>query len=315
MKLLEAFGERIKKDEPLKNHTTYRLGGPADFYFAAESADEVVAALAAAKTDGLDVFILGGGSNVLVADAGFRGLVISCGRRKIDVQGLRLVADAGAVLFSAVKASVEAGLKGLEWASGIPGTVGGAVRGNAGAYGGEVEDSLESVEAISLATGERRSFAKADCSFGYRDSRFKREKWFILSASFALAPGEKEASLAKIEETIGLRRSKLPLEFGSAGSVFKNFDVSGGIPPGIRREVPQSFIDYGRIPATWLIERADLKGKKIGAAMISAKHANFFVNTGSANAADVRALIAFAKMKVKEAFGIDLVEEIEYVGF
>jgi UDP-N-acetylmuramate dehydrogenase len=315
MKLLEIFGDRVRKNEPLKNHTTYRLGGPADFYFAAESAEEIAAALAAAKTDDLDVFILGGGSNVLVADAGFRGLVISCGQRKIEVQGTRLVADAGAVLFSAVKASVEAGLKGLEWAAGIPGTVGGAVRGNAGAYGGEMKDGIVSVEAADLATGERRSFTNADCAFGYRDSRFKHEGWFILAATFALAPGDKEASTVKLEETLGLRRSKLPLEFGSAGSVFKNYDVSRGVPQNIKDDVPQRFIDYGRIPANWFIERAGLKGRRIGDAMISDKHANFFVNAGSATAADVRSLIAFAKMKVKEAYGVELVEEIEYLGF
>jgi len=315
MKLLEIFGERIKKNEPLNRHTTYRLGGPADFYFEAKSPEEAAAALGAAKEGGLPAFALGGGSNVLVSDAGFRGLVIAYAARKTEIRGSRLAADAGAILFAAVRSSADAGLAGLEWAAGIPGTVGGAIRGNAGAYGGEIKDVLESVDALNFETGERRNFAGDECGFGYRESRFKRERWFLLGATFALSPGDKAELLAKIKETVVLRVSKQPLEFGSAGSVFKSLVIADGVPASIKGDVPQKYVDFGRIPAAWLIERAGLKGRRIGEAMISEKHANYFVNTGKASAAEVRELIAYAKMEIRKAFGIELVEEIEYVGF
>ncbi len=317
MKIIEIFGDRIKKNEPLSRHTTYRLGGPADFYFAAKTPEEAAEALAVAKEDGLEVFIMGGGSNILVSDAGFRGLVVSYAARTVTVEGDRVAADAGAIFFSMVKASIEAGLTGLEWASGIPGTVGGAIRGNAGAYGGEIKDSLETVQALRIDTGELRSFKRADCAFGYRDSLFKREPWFIVRAIFALSPGDKQSGLSKMKEIIGLRQSKQPLEFGNAGSVFKSYvfgDVSA-IPSAIANAVPPQFIDYGRIPAAWIFDRLGIKGKTLGGAQISQKHGNYFVNTGRATASEVRELIGYAKMKAYHDLGIKLEEEIEYVGF
>jgi len=317
MQILELFGDRIKQQEPLKNHTTYRIGGPADFYFPAATPDEASQAIIAARADGLPVFILGGGSNILVSDGGFRGLVISYSARKVLIEGNRAIADAGAVLFALVKSSVDAALVGLEWAAGIPGTVGGAVRGNAGAYGGEIKDHLDTVEAIDLGTGERHTFDRNECGFGYRESFFKGKPWLITRVAFTLAPGDKETLLAKVKSTIALRCGKQPLEFGSAGSVFKShvFGEVSKIPKAIRAAVPPKFVEYGRIPAAWFIEHLGLKGKKIGEAQISEKHANYFVNTGHASAADVRELIGYAKMKVKEELGVTLEEEIQYVGF
>jgi UDP-N-acetylmuramate dehydrogenase len=315
MKLLDLFGNRIKRDEPLNRHTTYRLGGPADFYFEAKSPEEAVSAIKAAKEDGVPVFLLGGGSNILVADGGFRGLVLAYGSRGIEISGSRVIVDAGAILFGLVKTSIDAGLTGLEWAAGIPGTVGGAVRGNAGAYGGEIKDNLETVQAVDLANGELATFNRPSCAFGYRESVFKHASWLVVRAVFTLTPGDKESSLAKIKEIIELRRSKQPLEFGSAGSVFKSFELGSGIPESIKADLPPKFVEYGRVPAAWLIEKAGLKGKRTGGAMISQKHANYFVNADSATAAEVRALIAYAKMKVQDELGIQLQEEIGYVGF
>jgi UDP-N-acetylmuramate dehydrogenase len=318
MKLEELFGDRIKRDEPLKNHTTYRLGGPADFYFTAKTAKEASSALAAAKEDGLPVFVMGGGSNLLASDSGFRGLVISYAARAVKIEGARVVAESGAVLYSLVRESIASGLTGLEWAAGIPGTVGGAVRGNAGAYGGEIKDSLETVQAIDLADGQVRTFGRDDCAFAYRESIFKRSPWLITLAVFSLAACvDKEASLVKTQEIIAKRRAKQPLEFGNAGSVFKSFvfGEASGIPAGLRSGMPPEFIGYGRIPAAWIIEKAGLKGKVVGGARISEKHGNYFVNTGMASAEEVRELIAYAKMRVKEGFGISLEEEIQYLGF
>jgi UDP-N-acetylmuramate dehydrogenase len=317
MKILELFGDRVKKGELLKNHTTYRIGGPADLYLAVNNAAEAAKAVKCAKEDGLPVFVLGGGSNILVADAGVRGLVIVYGGREVKVEGSRLIADAGAITFLAVKMSTEAGLAGLEWAAGIPGTIGGAIRGNAAAYGGETKNPIETVEAVNLKTGETQTFDRSSCRFGYRDSIFKHEPWLITRAAFALAPGDRDALAAKAAELVSIRRGKLPLEFGSAGSVFKNhiFNNFSELSEKLQAVMPEKYIESHRIPAGFLTETLGLKGKRLGGAMISERHGNFFVNSGSATAAEVRELIDYAKMKVKDEFGITLEEEIQYVGF
>jgi UDP-N-acetylmuramate dehydrogenase len=317
MQILEIFGDRVKKNEPLKNHTTYRIGGPADFYLEVKNADEAARAIKLAREDGLSVFVLGGGSNILVSDAGVRGLVMVYGGREIKIEGNRLIADAGAITFLAVKMSAEAGLAGLEWASGIPGTVGGAIRGNAGAYGGEMKDRIDTVQAVNLETGDSATFNRPSCLFGYRDSVFKHAPWFIVRAAFALAPGDRDELAAKITDLVAKRRGKLPLEYGSAGSVFKSFffnDLSK-LSEGLRKSLPPKYAESNRIPAGFLMELAGLKGKRLGGAMISDQHGNFFVNTGSATAAEVRELIDCAKMKIREEFGVTLEEEIQYVGF
>jgi len=317
MKILEAFGNRIKKDEPLKNHTTYRIGGPADLYLEVKSAAEAAKAVKCAKEDGLNIFVLGGGSNILVSDAGFRGLVLVYGGREIKIEGSRLIADAGAITFLAVKMSTEAGLAGFEWASGIPGTIGGAIRGNAAAYGGETKNSIETVEAVNLKTGEMQTFDRSSCRFGYRDSIFKHEPWFITRAAFALASGDRDALAAKAAELVSIRRGKLPLEYGSAGSVFKNFifnDLSE-LSEKLQNALPPEYVESRRIPAGFFTNVLGLKGKNIGDAVISTQHGNFFVNAGTAKASEVRELIDYAKMKVKEEFGVTLEEEIQYVGF
>jgi len=317
MKLLELFGERIKKNEPLKNHTTYRIGGPADFYLEVKNAEEAAQAIKLAHDDGLPVFVLGGGSNILVADAGVRGLVIVYGGREVKVEGNRLIADAGAITFLAVKMSTEAGLAGFEWAAGIPGTIGGAIRGNAAAYGGETKNSIETIEAVNLKTGEPQTFDQSSCRFGYRDSIFKHEPWLITRAAFVLSPGDRDALMAKSSELVSIRRGKLPLDFGSAGSVFKNsfFSNFSELSEKLKKILPEKYLESRCIPAGFFTEILGLKGKCLGGAMISEQHGNFFVNSGSATAAEVRGLIDYAKMKVKEEFAVTLEEEIQYVGF
>ncbi len=317
MKLLELFGDRVKANEPLKNHTTYRIGGPADLYLSVDSADEAVRAVKAARADGLPIFVLGGGSNILVSDAGFRGLVLSCGARKIKIEGDRLIADAGAVTFLAVKRSAEAGLAGLEWAAGIPGTIGGAIRGNAGAYGGEMKDAIATVEAVDLRSGEMRTFDRRDCLFGYRDSVFKREPWLVLRAALALSPGDRDALVAKLAELTAKRRENLPLEHGSAGCCFKNIIIAElpALPERLRDILPSKYQESGRIPAAWLIDQAGLKGKRIGGALVSEKNCNFLVNADKATADEVMQLVSCVKMKVRDEFGVQLQEEVQYVGF
>ena len=317
MKLQEIFGERVKREEPLKDHTTYKIGGPAEWYLEVNSAVEAERAIKAAKEDGLLIFILGGGSNILVADAGVRGLTLVYAARSTKIDGTELTAEAGVATTLVAKNSAAAGLAGFEWAAGVPGTLGGAVRGNAGGYGSTTGNVIEAVEAVNLETGEKRSFSRDECGFGYRDSRFKNEPWLILSAVLSLTAGDRAALEQKIAEIMAARRKSLPLEFGSAGCVFKNhlFNDASELSPKLAAIVKPEFLDWKKIPAAWLIDRVEIRGKKIGDAMVSEKHANFIVNTGEAKADEVIQLISYVKMKVRDEFGVQLVEEIQYVGF
>jgi UDP-N-acetylmuramate dehydrogenase len=317
MKLQELFGERLHKNEPLKNRTTYRLGGPAAYFLEVKTAAEASSAIMAAKEDGLPIFVLGGGSNILVSDKGFGGLVLSCGDRALKIEGSAVRASAGASLGLLVNQTAAAGLGGLDWAAGIPGTLGGAVRGNAGAYGGEIKDRLVSVETVNLETGECRILAATECGFGYRESVFKHSPLFVWSAEFSLPTGDKDALQAKIRDLVAVRQGKYPTRFGNAGSVFKNFNFANleQVPEKIRTALPSKYMEWKKIPAAWLIESLGLKGKKIGNAMVSEEHGNFIVNAGGATSDEVLQLISYVKMKVRDELGIQLHEEVEFVGF
>jgi UDP-N-acetylmuramate dehydrogenase len=317
MKLLDIFGERIKQKELLRKHTTYRIGGPADFYLEVSSVPEIKEALNAAKDDGQKVYVMGGGSNLLVSDDGFRGLVLVPALRRMEIKDGSAYAEAGAFSALFARLASEAGLAGLEWSAGLPGTVGGAIRGNAGAYDASYGDNLASVDALDLRDGSVKKFNKDECGFSYRESIFKHQPYLILGASFSLAPGNRNELLAKMDETVKKRAAKYPQGVGSAGSVFKNhyFDSPEELSERVRARLSDKYLAAKKIPAGWLFETLDLKGKKIGGAMIALEHANFFVNTGGATASDVLQLISYAKMKVRDEFGIQLNEEIEYVGF
>jgi UDP-N-acetylmuramate dehydrogenase len=316
MVLAGAFGDRLKKDEPLKKHTNYRIGGPADFYLELKSGDEVSRAVTAAKKDGVPIFVLGGGSNILVSDAGFRGLVIVLAMRSVLVEGQKCIADAGAVTAAVAKKSAEAGLTGFEWAVGVPGTIGGAVRGNAGCFGDETRSAVETVEAISLESGEKRFFMSDECGFAYRESRFKHERSVVTRVTLALKTGEREAGLAAIKNFISRRKEKQPLEYSSAGCIFKNYEIpDNGVSEKLLAVLPKEFVDAKRVPAGWLIDQAGLKGATSGDAKISDKHGNFFVNVGGADASDIVILISRVKTAVRDAYGVQLNEEIQLVGF
>jgi UDP-N-acetylmuramate dehydrogenase len=317
MKLLEIFGDRVKTNELMSKHTTYRIGGSADFYLEVDNADEVKTALLVAKDDGLPVFILGGGSNILVSDDGIRGLVIAPALRKMEINDKRVYAEAGVVSALFARLVSEAGFAGLEWAAGLPGTIGGAIRGNAGGYGSAMGNAVLSVDAVDLRDGCEVNLPKDQCGFAYRESIFKKEPYFILGASFSLKAGDKNALMGRMNEIIAARGDKIPLGVGSAGSVFKNhyFDSPEELSERVRVALPPEYLASKKIPAVWLIQTLGLKGKMIGKAQVSPKHANFFVNTGGATASEVHELIAYAKMKVLDEYGIQLQEEIQYVGF
>lgn len=290
------YGERVRRDEPLARHTSFGIGGPADLFVTACSADELAQLALYAQTHELPVFWLGGGTNVLAADAGLRGLVVAnaCHGLSVDAEGL-VIAQSGMALRELAAWAVGQGWAGLEWAVGIPGTVGGAVVGNAGAYGGCVAENVLWVRV--LEDGEQRRLTVDELQYGYRTSVLKREPWqvrrrIVLEAGLQLRRGDPQALAKVAAENAAQREARTPVG-RSAGSVFKR---------------------TLQFPAGFLVEQAGLKGHRIGGAQISDKHANFILNVGGASAADVRALIALAQERVWAAFGLQMEPEIEFVG-
>lgn len=318
--LLTAFGDRLKKDEPLAKHVHIRIGGPADFYIEANSSEEISLAVVSALSDQLPFAIFGGGSNTLPSDDGFRGLVIQAANRGWKIDDVRVTAEAGVPSGFLARKTAEAGLTGLEWAVSLPGTIGGAVRGNAGCFGGEIKDALVSVEILRVTDGhiERSTCVKEECGFGYRESRFKRSQDVILSATFALVHAPKDACLKNIDDVLSQRKADQPSNAPSAGCMFKNFDFNNESELATLRkrvDVPDAFLRAKRLPAGWLVEQADLKGTTIGGAKVSEKHGNFLQNIGTATASDVLQLIALIKTRVRDEYGIQLEEEVQLLGF
>lgn len=311
----ELLGKKVQTDEPLSKYTTFKIGGSAKYFFIAQDNEGLVRAVTFAKKLKIPIYILGNGSNVLISDSGFNGLVIL--NKASDIlfkKDNKVVADAGALLTDLINKTIDNGLAGLEWGIGIPGTIGGCVRGNAGAYGGQTSDNLIGVEIMK--GGKQFVLKNEQCKFGYRESVFKHNNDLILSAEFQLAKGDKKQSQDKIKEILKTRNEKLP-EFPSAGSVFKNIMINSENMAEVSKliNLPAEYLERKKIPAAWLIESLDLKGHTIGQAQVSKKHANFIVNIGKATANDVLQLISYVKMKVRDEMGLQLMEEIEYVGF
>lgn len=316
----ERFGGRAKKDEPLAKHVNFRIGGPADFYLEARKADELVDALRLAAAHGVPWVVLGGGSNVLVSDAGFRGLAVQTAFRGWTQDGERVTAEAGVLSAFLARATADAGLTGFEWGIGLPGTVGGAVRGNAGCFGGEMKDVIETVRVYDPGADEVRQMTWAECKFGYRDSILKHldPTPIVLEATLVLAPGDKKDAKARLEAIVAVRKDKQPQGASSAGCMFKNVALSGDEDLyKLRQEtdIPSEFLEHQSIPAGWLIEQADLKGTKVGDAEVSDKHGNFCLNRGAATADQVMQLVSLVKTKIRNRFGIQLEEEVQLIGF
>jgi len=290
----------------LAQYSTFKIGGNARFFFVADNKEDILKAVKAAKQCRLPFFILGGGSNILFPDRGFDGIVIKIQSVKAKTQNNIIYVDAGVPLSQLVAMAERAGLSGLEWAAGIYGTVGGAVRGNAGAFGGQILDALKSVEYFDTAKEEIRQCNVQECHFDYRSSIFKKNKdLIILSCEFQLESASKEDIKKKIKEYKNYRAKHHPLDYPSAGSVFKNPELTEEIKIGYPEIAKNGFA-----PAGFLIEKAGLKGRVIGKAQISAKHCNFIINLGGATAKDVLELIALIKKEIKNKFQIDLKEEI-----
>lgn len=295
--LAAALGAQVRRDEPLAHYTSMRVGGPADLLLVCESVEEILRAIGLANRYGVEWRLLGGGCNVLVSDDGVSGLVIinRAAHTKLDPVSGAVWAEAGALMSTLARESIELGLAGLEWAAGLPGSVGGAIVGNAGAFDGDIAAVLRSATVLG-PDGEIADRPAEWFQFEYRGSRIKREgvrgKYAVLAAHFALRQGDPEQLRARAEEILEWRRTRHPAG-ATMGSTFKN--------------PPHSHAGY-------LIEQAGLRGYRIGGAKISELHGNFFMNTGNATARDVLALIEYARNEVRKRFGVELELEIELIG-
>ena len=298
--LSETLGHDLKKNEKLAPHTTFGIGGEADFFYVARRPEDLIKAIKGAKEAKIPFFVLGEGSNVLVSDSGFGGLVIKNQCDRIFLSDKKITCQSGARLNDLVGLSCENSLSGMEFFAGIPGTIGGAVYGNAGAFGKAVGDLL--TEAIILnSQGRIEKVKKEYFEFGYRESKLKKTKDILLSATFELKKGEKEKIKKKVQKNLENRRKKLPRKEKSAGCFFRNV-------------VDNRFIINGKkISAGFLLERVGAKQMRQGEAAVFTRHANILVNLGKASSKDVRRLANFLKKKVKEKFDIDLEEEIVYL--
>ena len=319
----------FKENIPIIEFTSYKIGGPARYFFEARNLDELGDALREARTRNLEIFILGGGTNLLMSDKGFDGLILKPKFGGVEIFGNKVRAGAGVLMSELLEFSILHGLSGFEWAGGLPGTVGGAVRGNAGAFGGEMKDVVTNVRSFGIETHQEIEREASACDFGYRSSVFKKRegKEIILSAMFALKNGDKEVIRKAIQEKINYRRERHPLEYPNIGSIFKNVPISqmnadvtrinaDTISVNLRSNLRKSAVMPVKIdpvpvvPAAYLISEARLKGVSFGGAMISPKQPNFIVNVLQAKASDVKTLIQLVKNEVETKFGITLEEEI-----
>lgn len=296
LKEIEAFADKgaLVLGEPLCNHTTFRVGGKADAFLSVRNEEQLKKAIILCKEYEVPFLILGNGSNLLVSDAGYRGMVILVGKDMADilVDGNRITAAAGATLGSVSQTAAKNSLGGMEFASGIPGTIGGAVVMNAGAYDGEMKMVVEEVRVMSQE-GDIFTLTNEELDFSYRNSRVKREKLIVLSVTLLLNPNNRETIYEKMNDFAARRREKQPLEYPSAGSTFKR-------PEGMF--------------AGKLIMDAGLRGYSVGDAQVSEKHCGFVINKGKASAKEIHRLIYDVQEKVKESFGVTLEPEVIFIG-
>lgn len=286
--------ERVLLQEPMRLHTTFRIGGPADYYLMPENREQIRDLLMVCKEYNLPYFILGNGSNLLVKDEGYRGVIIQLFKNYSDIQvtGREIHATAGALLSSIAAAAKNASLTGFEFAGGIPGTLGGACVMNAGAYGGEMKDVLKEV-TVMTKDGEILTLPAEKLELGYRTSVIKTAEYIVLDAVIVLKEGDQEAIKARMKELTEQRTSKQPLEFPSAGSTFKR---------------PEGYF------AGKLIMDAGLRGYQVGGAQVSEKHCGFVINAGGATCQDVVTLMEDVARKVQEEFGVTLEPEVKFLG-
>ncbi len=304
----------LQENVLLANHTTFRIGGAAKYFFVAESREDFISAVRSANEEEAPFFILGGGSNLLVADEGFDGLVIKVKNLKLEVKSfgdkLKIICESGVPFGKIILESANQGYSGAEWGFGIPGTIGGAIFGNAGRLGQAISQVVKSVRVLDKNLNEKEILA-AECEFGYRESRFKKTEEIILGATLVFKKKEKfliEQVLSEAKEVV-----KHAPPYPSAGCAFKNYIVNENSKLLQNHPELTDRIRSGKLGVGYLIDRCGLKGRQIGGAKIWEGHANYIVNVGGAKAADVLSLIKLCKNGVKNKFEIDLDEEIRYL--
>ncbi len=298
---------------PLSRYTRFGIGGPADVLVETANAESFAAALRFLRSGPAPLAVIGSGTNLVVADDGFRGTVLRYTGKRIEANNTLVTADAGAELQDLVDFAIKSGLAGLETMTGIPGSVGAAVYGNAGAYGHSIS---EFVELVRFFDGEAvRELDAPGCRFRYRESIFKsRKEWIVLSVGLALRPAD-PAELRRIAGEIRqIRDRKYPPTMRCAGSIFKNL-LLAELPEPVARQVPEQVIREGKVPSAWFLEQVGAKGMRRGDIQVADYHANLIYNDGNGSAADLRAVINELKYRVWDRFGLEVEEEVQFVGF
>jgi len=311
-RLAEIPNLTISEGAPLSRYTRFGIGGPADLYAETGSVEAFIAALNVARSSGIPTMVIGGGTNLIVSDAGFRGIVLRYRAERLLAANGRVHAEAGADLQLLVDFAIAHALKGLETLAGIPGSVGAAIYGNAGAYGHSISERVVNVRFYDGR--EVRIFDNEACQFHYRESIFKRHKdWIVFSAELRLDPADGAALRQAADEILRIRNEKFPVTMKCAGSIFKNL-LLADLPTAAAAEVPASAVREGKVPAAWFLEQVGAKGLQRGEIHVAPYHANLIYNAGAGTAADLCALIQELKSRVRARFGIEMEEEVQYAG-
>jgi UDP-N-acetylmuramate dehydrogenase len=319
--LRKKLGDKVKENEILAPHTTFKIGGPAKYFFEAKNNQDLIKALQTADALKLKYFVLGGGSNILISDQGIDGLVIKQSNKDFKVKGAKVYVDSGALVIDVLEVTLRAGLIGWSWAAGLPGTVGGAIFGNAGAYGQGMSNITETVKLYHQ--GKVLNFTNEEMKFSYRHSIAKEINCVIISAILKLEKGDTKKDLAEVKNYMDHRVKTQPLDCPNVGCIFKNIDLTKiqvdkeriKKKLDISEEEWQRATKFNKLPVSFIIEKMDLKGKTMGGAQVSTKHGAFIINAGQARAEQVIMLMSDLKMRVRNELGIFLEEEIELVGF
>ena len=301
------FGTRIFKDENVAKHLSFGVGGKVKYLAEVCNQEEIIFAVNLAREKKIPYLILGGGYNLVFSGKKWNGIVIKVSDGKIKINGDIIYSDAGALLSGLIKVAVSSGLSGIETLSGIPGTIGGAIYGNAGAYGHSISEYLVSVTIFD--GNDVRKIAKDECDFSYRESIFKKKDWVILGAEFKFIPGDRGSLTSTSKKIIETRLNKFGKEPKCAGSYFKNVVVSE-LKPVVLEGIPKNKIIDGKIPAGYLLESVGAKGMRVGGIYVADYHGNIILNDGTGKSSDLYKLTEKLKKLVKEKFGINLEEEV-----
>jgi UDP-N-acetylmuramate dehydrogenase len=312
-RLAAILNLQVSQDVPLARHTRFAIGGPARILADASTEAALAAAIDTIRDAGTSHAVIGGGTNLVVSDAGFDGVVLRYTAHAIETAGTTMRAEAGAVLQTLVDAAIDAGLHGIETMTGIPGWVGGAIYGNAGAYGQSVHERVESVRFFDGCG--IREISNVECKFRYRESIFKRHKdWIVLSVTLRLEPGDRDALRTTADGILKIRNEKYPPTMRCAGSIFKNL-LFDQLPAAVQAQVPERVIREGKVPSAYFLELVGAKGLSDGGIRVADYHANLIYNADGGTAAQVRRIIDDLKLRVRDRFCFDLEEEVQYVGY